>query len=65
VPEDLQKALTKNKQAIKFFDGLSYGYRKEFVEWVVSAKREETRMERILKTVAMCLEGRKLNDQYQ
>jgi len=65
VPADLQQALSKNKTAANFFDNLSYGYKKEYVEWVTTARREETRLDRIAKVVAMCKEGRKLNDKYK
>ena len=65
VPADLQKALTKNKKALKFFDALTYGYRKQFVEWVTEAKREETRRQRMNKIVEMCAEGRRLHDKYR
>lgn len=65
VPADLQKALAKNKTAQKFFDGLTYGYRKEFVEHVAEAKREETRQQRIVKIVDLCAAGRTLNDKYK
>lgn len=65
VPADLEKALSKNITAYTFFDELSYGYKKDFVEWVVSAKRNETRVERIAKTITLCTEGKKLNDKYK
>ncbi|MBC7829998.1 MAG: YdeI/OmpD-associated family protein [Chitinophagaceae bacterium] len=65
VPEDLCKALAKHKQALNFFEALTYGYKKDFVEWVTTAKRNETRMDRIAKTVNMCTEGKKMNDQYK
>jgi hypothetical protein len=64
-PADLQAALSVNKKANAFFDGLSYGYKKDFVEWVTSAKRDETRQDRISKTVRMCSENRKMNDKYK
>lgn len=51
VPADLLIVLKKDKQANKFFNELSYGYKKEFVEWIITAKREETRLDRIQKTV--------------
>jgi hypothetical protein len=51
LPDDLKKALTANKSAQQFFHSLSFTNRKEYVEWVVSAKREETRMERVKKTI--------------
>lgn len=65
VPADLQQALNKNKTAAKFFTGLSYGYKKEYVEWVTTARREETRKDRIAKVVEMSKEGRTLNDKYK
>ena len=65
VPDDINKALNKNKPAQKFFNDLTYGYKKEFVEWITTAKREETRNERLEKLVALCAEGRRLNDKYK
>jgi uncharacterized protein YdeI (YjbR/CyaY-like superfamily) len=65
VPADLQKALAKNKTAQKFFEGLTYGYRKDYVEHVTEAKREETRQQRIIKIVDLCAAGRTLNDKYK
>lgn len=65
VPVDLLDALSQNKKATSFFDALSYGYKKDFVEWVISAKRPETRQDRIAKTVLMCGENRKMNDKYK
>jgi len=43
LPADFGKALAKNKQEKKFFETLSFTNRKEYVEWIVIAKREETR----------------------
>jgi len=65
VPKDLIAALKKQKAALKFFEELSYGYKKEYVEWITTAKRPETRAGRIAKTVAKCAAGEKLNDKYK
>ena len=65
VPDDLQKALAKNKKAAAFFDGLTYGYKKDFVEHVTTAKRPETRLDRISKIVALCADGKRMNDKYK
>lgn len=65
VPEDLAAALAENQTAQEFFDNLSYGYKKDFVELVTTAKRAETRQQRIAKVVAHCAEKRRLNDQYK
>jgi hypothetical protein len=51
VPEDLEKALKKNKAAREIYESLAYSHRKEYVEWIVTAKREETRAERVKGTI--------------
>jgi len=51
LPDDLEKILGKNKKAGLFFDTLSFTNKKEYIEWIVTAKREETRAERIKGTV--------------
>jgi hypothetical protein len=47
VPPDLYKALSKSKIARARFDKLSYTHRKEYAQWVESAKRPETRARRV------------------
>ena len=59
IPKDLAKELKKDKQAKAFFDKLSYTHRKEYVNWINEAKREETRQNRIAKTIEMLKEGKK------
>lgn len=51
LPEDLAAALKKNKKIGDYFHSLAYSHRKEYVEWIVEAKREETRAERIKGTI--------------
>jgi Bacteriocin-protection, YdeI or OmpD-Associated len=51
LPDDLSAALKKNKKQRDFFNTLSFTNRKEYIEWIVTAKREETRKERIAQTV--------------
>jgi uncharacterized protein YdeI (YjbR/CyaY-like superfamily) len=59
VPADLAKALKSSATARKLFDTLAPSCRKEYVEWVCSAKRDETRRSRVEKAVAMLAEGKK------
>lgn len=47
LPEDLSEALKQDKKAEKFFNSLSFTNKKEYVEWIITAKREETRRERV------------------
>jgi len=65
VPGDLQKALNVHKKAVTFFEGLTYGYRKEFVEHVTTAKLEKTRLDRISKIVMLCAEEKTLHHKYK
>ena len=51
LPDDLSAALKENKKQRDFFNTLSFTNRKEYIEWIVTAKREETRKERIAQTV--------------
>lgn len=51
LPDDLARLLKKNKQAAKYFDVLSFTNKKEYIEWIVTAKREETRITRLNGTV--------------
>ena len=59
IPKDLMKELKKDKEAKAFFDKLSYTHKKEYVKWIEEAKREETRQNRIVKTIEMLKKGRK------
>ncbi|MFL5762411.1 MAG: YdeI/OmpD-associated family protein [Bacteroidia bacterium] len=59
VPEDLKAAFLKSKKAQSFFDALSFTGKKEYVMWIVGAKREETRFERVKKTIEKLLQGKK------
>jgi hypothetical protein len=51
LPDDLENALKNNKTAAAFFESLSFTNKKEYIEWIVTAKREETRNERITGTI--------------
>jgi hypothetical protein len=60
VPEDFQVAMSGNETAVATFNSLSHTGKKEYVTWITSAKREETRLDRINKSVALLSEGKKL-----
>jgi hypothetical protein len=58
IPADLTRVLAKNKKLNEYFRSLSYTHQKEYVRWIESAKKEETRAARVVKTVEML--GRKI-----
>jgi len=51
VPDDLSAAFKKNKPQQEIFNSLSFSHKKEYIEWIVSAKKEETRKKRIEGTI--------------
>jgi len=54
IPNDLQKAFDKNLRAFENYQNFSRGYRKGYLAWLHSAKREETRQKRISEIIRLC-----------
>lgn len=59
LPEELVTAFKDNQAAREYFSSLSYSHKREYVLWITSAKKLETRAERIEKTLANLSEGKK------
>ena len=51
LPDDLAAALKKSKKATAMYESISFSNKKEYVEWIVTAKREETRAQRVKETI--------------
>ncbi len=64
-PADLLAALKKAKKARVTFESFSPSQQREYVEWIVSAKREETRSRRIAQAVEWMAEGKSRNWKYR
>ena len=64
-PDDLTAALAANGAAKAVFDGFPPGCRREYLEWILGAKRPETRAKRIAQAVEQMAEGKKLNWKYE
>lgn len=58
-PADFAKLLRKSKSANAFFENLSFTNKKEYVGWITSAKREDTRMRRLEAAVGKLEAGKK------
>jgi uncharacterized protein YdeI (YjbR/CyaY-like superfamily) len=63
-PEDVAKALKKAK-VLAYFDSLAFSHRKEYVQWIESAKKEETRTKRIEQAIEKLKDKQGLNDRYK
>ena len=59
IPQDLKAKLTDFPNAEKFFHQLSYTHQKEYVQWIEEAKREDTRLRRLNKTIEMLEQQKK------
>ena len=51
VPVELKRLFKSDKEAKSAFEKLSYTHRKEYVQWIESAKKAETQQRRIIKTI--------------
>jgi uncharacterized protein YdeI (YjbR/CyaY-like superfamily) len=65
LPDDLGAALKANAAAQRHWDAFSPGKRRDYIEWVLEAKREETRAKRIETIVAQVAEGKDRNWKYK
>jgi uncharacterized protein YdeI (YjbR/CyaY-like superfamily) len=61
VPKYFMDALKKNKKALAAFSKFSPSHQREYVQWVNSAKREETRLRRLAQAVVWLAEGKPQN----
>jgi bifunctional DNA-binding transcriptional regulator/antitoxin component of YhaV-PrlF toxin-antitoxin module len=59
-PPDLARALAKSKPAKQAWDDFAPSHRKAYVEWIVEARKDETRAQRVEKAVAMMAEKKPL-----
>jgi hypothetical protein len=60
IPDDLRMALEYQPEAMIGFEKLSHSQQKLYVDWILSAKQETTRRNRIEKTLSLLAQGKKL-----
>jgi len=65
MPADFQDALDADARAAKTFAAFAPGHRREYLEWIVEAKRPETRGRRIVQAIEWLAEGRRRNWKYE
>jgi uncharacterized protein YdeI (YjbR/CyaY-like superfamily) len=64
-PDEFSAALKKNKNAAAAFAAFSPSCKREYVEWIADAKRQETREKRIATAIEWIAEGKQRNWKYQ
>ncbi len=65
IPDDLSAALKRNRKAAAAFKTFSVSQRREYIEWLDEAKREDTRSRRLVTAVEWIAEGKPRNWKYQ
>ena len=60
MPTELSEALAVKPAAKKYFEELAPSYQKQFIGWIVTAKRPETKSRRLADSVALLEKGKKL-----
>lgn len=65
VPADLKLALDRNRKALNTFDAFSPSARKEYIEWITSAKSDDTRNRRLEQAIEWMAEGKQRHWKYQ
>jgi hypothetical protein len=60
VPADVEAAMKLDKEAQAGFHKMTPSARKEYVDWITSAKQQETRERRIAKALPMIAQGKRL-----
>jgi uncharacterized protein YdeI (YjbR/CyaY-like superfamily) len=63
-PADFLEALSAHSPAEKAFAKMSPSHRREYIEWILEAKRDATREQRIRKAVEYLSEGKSLHWKY-
>ena len=63
-PADLLAALKNNAAARIGYDALSPSHKREYIEWITEARRDETRRRRVAAAIEWMAEGRIRNWKY-
>ncbi|MBN2182791.1 MAG: YdeI/OmpD-associated family protein [Sedimentisphaerales bacterium] len=60
IPDEFAAALAKNKKAKENFNKLAFTYRRHYIGWIATAKRDQTKKRRIAESIALLEQGKKL-----
>lgn len=65
MPDDFRAALDATPEAAGYFEAFAPGAQRDYLEWIVEAKRPETRAKRIAEAVPWIADGKKRHWKYQ
>jgi uncharacterized protein YdeI (YjbR/CyaY-like superfamily) len=58
VPAYIQNALRKHPAALRHFEALAPSYRRQYLGWIESAKRDETKARRMKEAIRLLTAGK-------
>jgi uncharacterized protein YdeI (YjbR/CyaY-like superfamily) len=61
---ELKQALARSRKAAATFEGFSPSHKREYLEWIAEAKRDETRARRIAQAIEWLSDGKPRNWKY-
>jgi uncharacterized protein YdeI (YjbR/CyaY-like superfamily) len=59
VPQYIQQALRSRPAALSYFESLAPSYRRMYIAWIDSARRQETKTRRLQEAIALLVAGKK------
>lgn len=65
MPQDFTAALREVTGALAAFETMPPSHRREYIEWITDARRDDTRRRRIAKAVDQISDGKSLNWKYE
>ncbi len=65
IPPYFVEELNQNPKAKQTFENFSPSHKREYLEWITTAKTEATKLKRMVTTIEWLTEGKSLNWKYQ
>jgi hypothetical protein len=65
VPQDMAAALKANSAAQVVFESFTAAQRRDYIEWITSAKADATREKRLVQAIEWIAEGKRRNWKYE
>jgi hypothetical protein len=59
LPDDIKASLEQHPDILNWFQQLAYSHKQEYVLWILTAKQEKTRQDRMAKMVEMLINKKK------
>ena len=60
MPPELNERLKRNNKAATFFESLAPSYQRQYMAWIATAKRAETKKRRLDEAIELLIRGEKL-----